>query len=123
MGPMIQPFQRRNRAIRVLAIARPQKLRLPYRLGIDREHLARLRARREQQVFESWKRTYLGTLSHELRTPLTIIHAYSRLIETGKLGTLSREQQTGIEVIVAQSQVLSNLVNELIASGRCGGRS
>lgn len=61
------------------------------------------------------KTEFVQNVSHELRTPLTFIKGYVELIRTNALGDVSPNVREGIDVIADKTNVLVQLVNDVLA--------
>lgn len=68
---------------------------------------------REKEL-NAMKANFLATVSHELRTPLTSIVATFELLLQGELGELTPEQREFIGTSREQSNILSELIDNLI---------
>jgi len=73
------------------------------------------RALEQQQELDRLKDEFLQNISHELRTPLALIVGYAELMNNGELGELQPSQRRAVAVIGRRVQVLSKMVNDLIA--------
>lgn len=63
---------------------------------------------------ENMKNEFVGVVSHELRTPLTSILGYATLLQNKKLGEINEKQQRAADIIVKESNLLHNLINDLL---------
>lgn len=63
---------------------------------------------------ENMKNEFVGIVSHELRTPLTSILGYATLLQNKKLGEINEKQQRATDIIVKESNLLHNLINDLL---------
>jgi PAS domain S-box-containing protein len=73
------------------------------------------RALEQQRELDRLQREFIQNVSHELRTPLAIIRGHAELLETGELGNLQAIQQKSASVISRRTQMLSKLVDDIIA--------
>jgi signal transduction histidine kinase len=72
------------------------------------------RALEQQRELDRLKDEFIQNVSHELRTPLTIARGYAELLNCGKLGTLQPKQQESVAIIARHTNVLSELVNDIV---------
>jgi PAS domain S-box-containing protein len=73
------------------------------------------RALEQQRELDRLQREFIQNVSHELRTPLALIRGHAELLETGELGDLHAVQQKSASVISRRTQMLSKLVDDIIA--------
>jgi PAS domain S-box-containing protein len=73
------------------------------------------RALEQQRELDRLQREFIQNVSHELRTPLTLIRGHAELLEAGELGDLQAAQQKSASVISRRTQMLSKLVDDIIA--------
>ena len=66
------------------------------------------------------KSELIQNISHELRTPLTFIRGYIELLQDGDLGELLDEQKKAVDLVAAKSEVLSNLIDDIISMLKAG---
>lgn len=78
----------------------------------QREHIERL------ERFERQQTNFVETVSHELRTPLTSIIGYLEVLKDGYAGGLTGEQQRMLEVMDRNTNRLTRLIENLLASNR-----
>lgn len=64
------------------------------------------------------KSDFVSNVSHELRTPLTSIKGYASLLSDGKLGILSEDQKQRLKRINEQTNMLTQLINDLLDISR-----
>ena len=69
----------------------------------------------QQRELDRLQREFIQNVSHELRTPLALIRGHAELLETGELGDLQAPQQKSASVISRRTQMLSKLVDDIIA--------
>lgn len=91
---------------------------------LDSDQLENLqREIRELRNLETARSQFLVTVSHELRTPLTAIHAYAEALEDGTLGDLADDQEDAVVSILRATRQCLDMVDEILAFSRSGGRS
>ncbi len=73
------------------------------------------RALEQQRELDRLQREFIQNVSHELRTPLALIRGHAELLENGELGDLQTTQQESVSVISRRTQMLSKLVDDIIA--------
>ena len=73
------------------------------------------RALEQQRELDRLQREFIQNVSHELRTPLALIRGHAELLETGELGDLQAAQQKSASVISRRTQMLSKLVDDIVA--------
>ena len=73
------------------------------------------RALEQQRELDRLQREFIQNVSHELRTPLALIRGHAELLESGELGDLQEIQQKSAGVISRRTQMLSKLVDDIIA--------
>jgi len=73
------------------------------------------RALDRQRELDRLQREFIQNVSHELRTPLALIRGHAELLEAGELGDLQAAQQKSASVISRRTQMLSKLVDDIIA--------
>ena len=78
---------------------------------------------RELRNLETARSQFLATVSHELRTPLTAILAYAEALEDGTLGELADDQDDAVSSILRATRQCLEMVDEILAFSRSGGRS
>jgi PAS domain S-box-containing protein len=71
-------------------------------------------ARDEAMEANRLKSKLLATISHDIRTPLNSILGFSDLLNRAAYGEISPEQRETVELIIANTQVVSNLINNLL---------
>ena len=82
-----------------------------------------LRDTTHEQELEQLQRDFLSVVTHELKTPLTAIQGYAGLLARGKGGSLSARQEQFVQIIRTQSDVLRDMVQNLLDVTRLeGGR-
>ncbi len=74
----------------------------------------------ELRHLDKSKSELIQNISHELRTPLTFIRGYLELLQDGDLGELLEEQKKAVDLVAAKSEVLSNLIDDIIAMLKAG---
>ena len=57
----------------------------------------------------------LARVSHELRTPLSVINLYAQIMADPNYGSLNERQQRALEKIGSNSDILSNIVSDLLS--------
>lgn len=72
----------------------------------------------DEVAIERAKSLFIATASHELRTPLTGLKDFVDLLFLGNLDNLRPEQRQALEVVRRQTQVLTQLVNDLLEIAR-----
>lgn len=86
------------------------------------EQASRSRQRQETiaqlQDLDRMKDQFLGVLSHELRTPINAIMGFSSSLADEVMGPLSPNQLPYVHKILASSQVMLQLVNDLLDMSR-----
>lgn len=91
---------------------------------LESDHLEALqREIRELRNLETARSQFLATVSHELRTPLTAIHAYAEALDDGTLGDLDDDQEDAVGSILRATRQCMEMVDEILAFSRSGGRS
>lgn len=91
---------------------------------LDNDRLEDLqREIRELRNLETARSQFLATVSHELRTPLTAILAYAEALEEGTLGGLADDQEDAVGSILRATRQCLDMVDEILAFSRSGGRS
>ena len=73
------------------------------------------RALEQQRELDRLQREFIQNVSHELRTPLALIRGHAELMENGELGDLQTAQQESVSVISRRTQMLSKLVDDIVA--------
>ena len=71
-------------------------------------------ARDEAEEANQLKSKLLATISHDIRTPLNTILGYADLLRKGLYGEINNEQTETIEHIIANTQLVTNLINNLL---------
>jgi GAF domain-containing protein/anti-sigma regulatory factor (Ser/Thr protein kinase) len=74
----------------------------------------------ELRHLDKSKSELIQNISHELRTPLTFIRGYVELLQDGDLGELLEGQKKAVDLVAAKSEVLSNLIDDIIAMLKAG---
>ncbi|MGD8398323.1 MAG: GAF domain-containing protein, partial [Anaerolineae bacterium] len=69
----------------------------------------------ELRELDKMKSELIQNISHELRTPLTFIKGYVELLLDGEMGPVDEEQRMALEIVDNKSEVLSNLVDDIIS--------
>ena len=72
------------------------------------------RALEQQRELDRLQREFIQNVSHELRTPLALIRGHAESLEAGWLGELRPEQQKSVGVISRRSQMLTQLVDDIV---------
>lgn len=71
-----------------------------------------------ERELERMQGEFLSVVTHELKTPLTAIDGYARLLARGKAGELNERQRSFVETILAQTEVLREMVQNLLDASR-----
>jgi signal transduction histidine kinase len=74
----------------------------------------------ELRELDTMKSELIQNISHELRTPLTFIKGYVELLQDGEMGRLGGDQQAALDIVASKSDVLSRLVDDIIALLQAG---
>ena len=82
------------------------------------------RAQRLNAAYEALKELdqrkteFVQSVSHELRTPLLFIRGYIELLREGGLGELNPEQQEKLDIVTRKTQLLADLVRDIVSLQR-----
>ncbi len=76
------------------------------------------RAYEEISELSRFKSELLQNVSHELRSPLTFIKGYVELMREGYMGSLTPEQTEALEVVSEKADLMTRLVEDMIALQR-----
>lgn len=82
------------------------------------------RAQRLNAAYEALKELdqrkteFVQSVSHELRTPLLFIRGYTELLREGGLGQLNPEQQEKLDIVARKTQLLADLVRDIVSLQR-----
>jgi PAS domain S-box-containing protein len=107
----LPPTSTRQTVVHIMTIARALHDRHNHPLGV----VTVLRDVTREREISAMKANFLSTMSHELRTPLTsILATFELLLQEDSLGELTEEQRDFLETSQQQSQVLSELIDNLI---------
>ena len=68
----------------------------------------------ELKELDRLKSQFVQNVSHELRTPLTYIRGYIELLQAESMGPVTTEQMDSLNLIAKQSDLLTQLVNDII---------
>lgn len=74
----------------------------------------------ELRRLDKSKSELIQNISHELRTPLTFIKGYVELLQDGEMGPLAEEQNEAVQIVASKTEVLSKLVDDIIAMLKAG---
>ena len=78
-----------------------------------------LQAQEKQKIAElndRVKSEFIANMSHELRTPLNTIMGFSQVLQHGFIGTLNSKQLAYVTEILSSSDLLLNLINNILTS-------
>jgi signal transduction histidine kinase len=83
------------------------------------ERAQRLNAAYEElKELDQRKTEFVQSVSHELRTPLLFIRGYTELLLDGGLGQLNPEQQEKLDIVARKTQLLADLVRDIVSLQR-----
>jgi len=83
------------------------------------ERARRLNAAYEElKVLDQRKTEFVQSVSHELRTPLLFIRGYTELLLEGGLGQLNPEQREKLDIVARKTQLLADLVRDIVSLQR-----
>jgi signal transduction histidine kinase/GTP-sensing pleiotropic transcriptional regulator CodY len=76
------------------------------------------KAYEEISELSRFKSELLQNVSHELRSPLTFVKGYVELMREGYMGSLTPEQAEALEVVSEKADLMTRLVEDMIALQR-----